>query len=97
MGRWLRNFLAAGAAALTLACATGCGAQLGFTLNPQDLYGLPKLPAKYTELNNRLNTILESGAEYAAPVSGSNSAGAADRLRRRRQGGGCGLLPEHCG
>ena len=72
MGRWLRNFLAAGAAALTLACATGCGAQLGFTLNPQDLYGLPKLPAKYTELNNRLNTILESGAEYAAPVSGSN-------------------------
>ena len=68
--RWIRTILTAWALALLLACATGCGA--GFTLNPQDLYGLPKLPAKYTELNNRINAILGGGAEYAAPVSGAN-------------------------
>lgn len=72
MGRWTRRMLAAGALALVLVCATGCGARIGFTLNPQDLYCLPKLPAKYTELNNRLNAVLGSGAEYAAPVSGAN-------------------------
>ena len=71
MRRWVRTILTA-AAALALMCATGCGARIGFTLNPQDLYGLPKLPAKYTELNNRINAILGSGAEYAAPVSGAN-------------------------
>ena len=69
--RWARTILTA-AAALALMCATGCGARIGFTLNPQDLYGLPKLPAKYTELNNRINAILGNGAEYAAPVSGAN-------------------------
>ena len=68
--RWIRTILTAWALALLLACATGCGA--GFTLNPQDLYGLPKLPTKYTELNNRINAILGGGAEYAAPVSGAN-------------------------
>lgn len=72
MRRYLRGFLTAGMLALALLCTSGCGAQLGFTLNPQELYGLPKLPAKYTELNNRLNAILESGAEYAAPASGAN-------------------------
>lgn len=72
MRRWFRGLLEAGVLALTLVCATGCGARLGFTLNPQDLYGLPELPAAYTELSSRLNAILESGAEYAAPVSGAN-------------------------
>ena len=67
-----RRALAAFWLAALLLCATGCGARIGFTLNPQDLYGLPKLPAKYTELNNRINAILESGAEYAAPLSGAN-------------------------
>ncbi|MBC5746552.1 VCBS repeat-containing protein [Dysosmobacter sp. NSJ-60] len=42
------------------------------TLNSEDLYSLPTLPAKYTELNTQLNEILESGAEYAAPTSGAN-------------------------
>lgn len=42
------------------------------TLNSEDLYSLPTLPAKYTELNTQLNEILESGAEYAAPTSGTN-------------------------
>lgn len=42
------------------------------TLDPEDLYSLPTLPAKYTELNTQINGILESGAEYAAPASGAN-------------------------
>lgn len=44
------------------------------TLNSEDLYSLPTLPAKYTELNTQLNEILESGAEYAAPTSGQTSS-----------------------
>lgn len=47
---------------------SGCG----FTISPQELYCLPKLPAEYTELDNRINAILSDGAEYAAPISGSN-------------------------
>lgn len=42
------------------------------TLDPEELYALPELPARYTALNQQLSTIQESGAEYAAPVSGSN-------------------------
>lgn len=60
------------AAALALSAAlSGCG---GFNIefNPEELYALPELPAKYTELNARLNAILEDGAEYAAPMSGAN-------------------------
>ncbi len=57
--------------------ATGCGPVLkGFdlqlTLDPQELYSLPKLPAKYTELNNQIDEILKGGAEYAAPMAGTN-------------------------
>ena len=48
--------------------ATGCS----FTLSPQELYRLPKLPVEYTELDSRIGEILAEGAEYAAPVSGSN-------------------------
>lgn len=48
--------------------ATGCS----FTLSPQELYRLPKLPSEYTELDNRISEILAEGAEYAAPASGSN-------------------------
>ena len=50
----------------------GCANAPSFTLNPQELYALPKLPAKYTELNALLTEILNGGAEYAAPTSGSN-------------------------
>ncbi|MBQ6206747.1 MAG: VCBS repeat-containing protein [Oscillospiraceae bacterium] len=51
---------------------TGCANAPSFTLNPQELYALPKLPAKYTELNSLLTELLNGGAEYAAPTSGSN-------------------------
>ena len=50
---------------------SGCG-KLKLNVELQDLYSLPTLPAQYTELNARLKTILESGAEYAAPTSGTN-------------------------
>ena len=68
----MRKQIRAFAAALLLACAlSGCG---GFHLefNPEELYALPELPVKYTELNAQLSAILEDGAEYAAPSSGSN-------------------------
>ena len=42
------------------------------TLDPEELYALPELPERYTALNKQLSAIQESGAEYAAPVSGSN-------------------------
>ena len=52
---------------------TGCGKQMPhLVLDPQDLYSLPTLPAKYTELNQQLKSILDAGAEYAAPTSGTN-------------------------
>ena len=60
------------AAALALSMAlSGCG---GFNIefDPEELYALPELPAKYTELNAQLSAILEDGAEYAAPASGTN-------------------------
>lgn len=66
-----RQFRVLAAAALLAVTLSGCG---GFRLvfNPEELYALPELPAKYTELNAQLNAILEDGAEYAAPTSGSN-------------------------
>lgn len=57
--------LMAGVLAL-LTC--GCG----FAFSPEELYSLPALPAEYTELNNCINQIIDGGAEYAAPVSGTN-------------------------
>ncbi len=68
----MRRRIRALAAALLLAAAlSGCG---GFNIefNPEELYALPELPAKYTELNAQLNAILEDGAEYAAPAAGTN-------------------------
>ena len=47
-----------------------CGC--GFAFSPEDLYSLPSLPTEYTELNNCINQIINSGAEYAAPISGTN-------------------------
>ena len=68
----MKKRLSALAAALALsAVLSGCGG-LNIEFNPEELYALPELPAKYTELNARLNAILENGAEYAAPTSGAN-------------------------
>ena len=57
---------------LTAALLSGCGKLPKLSFSPQDLYSLPALPAKYTELNSRINEILSGGAEYAAPTSGTN-------------------------
>ncbi|MEY8386084.1 VCBS repeat-containing protein [Oscillospiraceae bacterium 38-13] len=68
----MRKRMTALAAALLLSILlSGCG---GFQMefNPEALYALPELPVKYTELNARLNAILEDGAEYAAPAAGTN-------------------------
>ena len=37
-----------------------------------ELYQLPQLPVEYTELQKLLDQIQDSGAEYAAPMSGAN-------------------------
>lgn len=38
----------------------------------ESLYRLPKLPAEYESLEALIDALVESGAEYAAPTSGSN-------------------------
>lgn len=67
MKKWMAALLALG---MVLALA-GC-AMPKLTLDPEKLYALPELPARYTTLNQQLNALQEGGAEYAAPVSGSN-------------------------
>ena len=63
--------LAAGLGVMTM--LSGCGGQeFHLNMNPQELYALPELPAKYTELNSLLTQSLQGGAEYAAPISGTN-------------------------
>lgn len=68
----IRKLILALAAMLTALVLSGCGEMPSLSSSPQDLYALPALPAKYTELNNRINEILIGGAEYAAPISGTN-------------------------
>ena len=68
MRQLIQRMLTAAVGLLLLLSASGCG----FSFSPTDLYSLPQLPEEYTELNSSLNQLLESGAEYAAPVSGSN-------------------------
>jgi len=61
------------AALLTaLMCLSLCGCSFKFATSPDELYSLPRLPEQYTELEDSINKILGDGAEYAAPVSGSN-------------------------
>ena len=47
---------------------SGCA----FTGSETSLYRLPKLSGEYESLEARLDELLDSGAEYAAPTSGSN-------------------------
>ena len=71
MNRTLKYLALTLMSVLAVMLLSGCsGLKLSFS--PQDLYCLPALPAKYTELNSRINEILNSGAEYAAPTSGAN-------------------------
>jgi len=54
------------------ACLSLAGCSFGFVASPDELYSLPQLPVQYTELTASINELLNDGAEYAAPVSGSN-------------------------
>lgn len=67
-GKLLAAVLAAG----MVLSLCGCGGIAEFAVNPQELYRLPELPDKYMALNSQLNAILDAGAEYAAPISGTN-------------------------
>ena len=58
-------------ALLLLMVLSGCGRE-ELTLNPQELYCLPKLPTEYTELDHCIQKVLDSGAEYAAPTAGTH-------------------------
>lgn len=69
-GTWKKWFLSG---ILLAGCLLLSGCSFKLAASPDDLYSLPQLPAEYTELNNRISALLSGGAEYAAPVSGSNT------------------------
>lgn len=57
------------AAVLTMLwTCTGCL----FGGSVSELYALPQMPVRYQELESRINQLIAEGAEYAAPISGSN-------------------------
>lgn len=62
---------AAGLLAAVCLLLSGCSFKMA--ASPEDLYSLPQLPPEYTALNECINSLLAEGAEYAAPVSGSNT------------------------
>ena len=43
-----------------------------FTASAEDFYCLPQLSEEYVQLQSKINAILGNGAEYSAPISGSN-------------------------
>ena len=72
MKRGWKTLVLSGVLLAVLYLLTGCSVPK-MILNPQDLYALPTLPEKYTDLNALLSAILDGGAEYAAPTSGTNT------------------------
>ena len=70
--RGWKTLVLSGVLLAALYLLTGCSVPK-MILNPQDLYALPTLPEKYTDLNTLLSAILDDGAEYAAPTSGTNT------------------------
>lgn len=72
MGIWKKLRVLCCLAALCCLLA-GCSPIQFRLAAPEELYSLPSLPAEYTELNNCIKSLLDQGAEYAAPVSGANT------------------------
>ena len=70
MKQILRAAVVIGTLLVLCLCAMGCSLHL--TASPDELYSLPKLPDEYTELDNCIQQLLDNGAEYAAPTSGTN-------------------------
>ena len=66
MGEVNKKRICALLAALTL-FLSGCGASTA-----DELYALPRLSDAYLQLQNEINELLDEGAEYSAPSSGSN-------------------------
>ncbi len=62
------------AAALLLSLSLGGCGGFNFEFNPEELYALPELPAKYTELNARLNAILRTAPSTPPPRPGPTSS-----------------------
>ena len=56
------------ACAVLLLLLSGCM----FNSSPEDMYELPQLPEEYSALREEIDAIMADGAEYAAPVSGTN-------------------------
>lgn len=54
-------------AAVFFAALSGC-----FFASGEELYSLPQLPDDYVALQNIIDKVLAEGAEYAAPMAGSN-------------------------
>jgi hypothetical protein len=71
MGRIWKTQRIAGAVLAVCLLLSGCSFKIG--ASPEDLYSLPQLPVEYTELNGCISALLSGGAEYAAPLSGSNT------------------------
>ena len=61
------------AAGLLSACLALTGCSFKPAASPEDLYALPQLPPKYTDLNQSISELVSGGLEYAAPVSGANT------------------------
>jgi len=47
-----------------------CGCM--FNSSPEEMYELPHIPEEYAALQERIDEIVAAGAEYAAPISGTN-------------------------
>ena len=75
MKRWFLLLMLLGMMALS-----GCSMP-ELTLDPEDLYRLPTLPAKYTELNTQLNEILEATFPSITYTSHGNPANTFQRQR----------------
>lgn len=66
--RIVRRILSLGGCALLALLLCGCM----FNSSPEDMYQLPQFPEEYAALRESIDGILAAGAEYAAPVSGTN-------------------------
>ena len=67
MYTYVKKALSLFALTLLLVCLGGCSLKFG-----DGLLLLPKVPAEYVQLQQQLNEILQSGAAYAVPETGTN-------------------------
>lgn len=68
---YLMKRLLAALCALSMLILSGCS--FNVLESTDDLYSLPKASEEYTSLKESLQSLLDSGLEYAPPLSGSNT------------------------